>query len=164
MTKPVKSKDLFNYLSHLNQITETTLQPETEQTVDASQASEKLKIIIAEDTPLNMMLCKIIVSELMPNAEIYEAINGLEAVEQYQSIYPDLIFMDVQMPELDGIEATKKIRALEGIKSNRMPIVALTAGALKEEKEKCLAAGMDYFLTKPLESHEIQTVLNELFP
>ena len=66
------------------------------------------------------------------------------------------------MPELDGIEATKQIRAME-IMGKHIPIIALTAGALKEEKDKCLAAGMDEFLTKPLESTKIQTVLNKFF-
>jgi CheY-like chemotaxis protein len=79
---------------------------------------------------------KIILSQLMPNSEVYEARNGLEAIEQYKSISPDLIFMDVQMPELDGIEVTKKIRALEVNKSNHLPILDLTAGALKEEKRE----------------------------
>lgn len=68
------------------------------------------------------------------------------------------------MPELDGIEATQKIRALEVTNGNHIPIVALTAGALKEEKEKCLASGMDDFLTKPLETLKIQTVLHKFFP
>ena len=163
LNKPVKSQDLFNYLSNLDQTAETIPQKETEQTVKLSHTSEKIKILIAEDNPLNMVLSKTMLSQLMPNSEVYEARNGLEAIEQYKSISLDLIFMDIQMPELDGIEATKKIRALEVNKSNRLPIVALTAGALKEEKEKCLAAGMDDFLTKPLEYSKIQTVLNKFF-
>lgn len=163
LNKPVKSQDLFNYLSHLNQTTETVPQKKTEQTVKLNHTSKKIKILIAEDNPLNMVLSKTMLSQLMPNSEVYEARNGLEAIDQYKSICPDLIFMDVQMPELDGIEATKKIRELEVNKSDRLSIVALTAGALKEEKEKCLAAGMDDFLTKPLESTKIQTVLNKFF-
>ena len=163
LNKPVKSQDLFNYLSNLDQTAETIPQKETEQTVKLSHTSEKIKILIAEDNPLNMVLSKTMLSHLMPNSEVYEARNGLEAIEQYKSISLDLIFMDIQMPELDGIEATKKIRALEVNKSNHLPIVALTAGALKEEKEKCLAAGMDDFLTKPLEYSKIQTVLNKFF-
>jgi PAS domain S-box-containing protein len=163
LNKPVKSHDLFNYLSHLDQTSETIPQKESEQTIKLSHTSDKLKILIAEDNPLNMVLSKTILSQLLPNSEVYEARNGLEAIEQYQSISPDLIFMDVQMPELDGIEATKKIRALEVTTSNHLPIVALTAGALMDEKEKCLAAGMDDFLTKPLESKKIQTVLHKFF-
>lgn len=164
LNKPIKSHDLFNYLSHLNQTTEIIPQKETEQPIKLNHTSPKIKILIAEDNPLNMLLSKIMLSQLMPNSEVYEAKNGLEAIEQYQSISPDLIFMDVHMPELDGLEATKKIRALEVNTNNHLPIVALTAGALKEEKEKCLAAGMDEFLTKPLESKKIQSVFTKFFP
>ncbi|NUM37444.1 MAG: response regulator, partial [Candidatus Brocadiae bacterium] len=75
----------------------------------------------------------------------------------------DLILMDIQMPEMDGIETTKRIREQEKKSGNHIPIVALTAGALKEEKEKCMAAGMDDFLTKPLQYknllHSIQKFL-----
>ena len=163
LNKPIKSQDLFNCLSQLDQTSETITQNETEQTVNASHTSEKIKILIAEDNTLNMVLSKTLLAQLMPHSEVHEATNGLEAVEQYKSISPDLIFMDVHMPELDGIEATKKIRALEVNKSNRLPIIALTAGALKEGKDACLAAGMDDFLTKPLESKKIQAVLNKFF-
>lgn len=163
LNKPVKRQDLFTHLSHLDQTTETIPQNEAEQTVNASETSGKIKILIAEDNPLNMVLSKTIISQQMPNSEVYEAKNGLEAFEQYKSISPDLIFMDVHMPELDGIEVTQKIRAFEVNTSNHIPIIALTAGALKEEKEKCLAAGMDDFLTKPLESTKIQSVLSKFF-
>ncbi|NEV92971.1 PAS domain-containing protein [Psychroflexus sp. YR1-1] len=164
LNKPVKSEDLFNYLSRLHQKAATLPHQETEQTAaETDETSEKIKILIAEDNPLNMVLSKIMLSQLMPNSEVYEARNGLEAIEQYQSISPDLIFMDVHMPELDGIEATQKIRALEINPNNHLPIIALTAGALKEEKERCLASGMNYFLTKPLESTKIQAVLNKFF-
>jgi CheY-like chemotaxis protein len=72
---------------------------------------------------------------------------------------PDLIFMDVQMPEMSGIEATVKIRNFENGKPSRIPIVALTAGAVKGEKEKCLAAGMDDFLTKPIDREALHKIL-----
>lgn len=164
LNKPVKSFDLFNILSQISQKTETISRYyEAEQSVDISSASKKIKILIAEDNPLNMLLSKIILLQMMPNSKVYEARTGLEAVEQYNNVAPNLIFMDVHMPELDGIEATKRIRALEAGKGNRLPIIALTAGVLREEKEKCIAAGMDDFLTKPLESRKIQTVLNKLF-
>lgn len=164
LNKPVKSQDLFNYLSHLYQRTAIVPEQKTEQTeAETDVTSEKIKILIVEDNHLNMVLSKTILSLLIPNSEMYEAKNGLEAIEQYKSITPDLIFMDVHMPELDGIEATQQIRMLERNTSNHLPIIALTAGALKEDKEKCLAAGMDDFLTKPLESLKIQAVLNKFF-
>lgn len=163
LNKPVKSHELFNSLSQLHQTLAAIPQKETEQVAKVSNASEKIKILIAEDNSLNMVLSKTMLAQLMPNSKLYEAKNGLEAIELYRSTAPDLIFMDVQMPELDGIEATKKIRTLEGDGSTHLPIIALTAGALKEEKDKCIAAGMDDFLTKPLETQKIQTVLNKYF-
>src|SRR5690606_13346889 len=85
---------------------------------------------------------------IAPDAEIFEAIDGLEAVEQYKIAEPDIILMDVQMPNLNGIEATKEIRKLQ--KNFHVPIVALTAGAMSDERERCLEAGMDDFMTKPI--------------
>jgi PAS domain S-box-containing protein len=164
LSKPVKSHDLFTYLSHLNQKVATLPQQETGPTAEKiDKTSEKIKILIVEDNPLNMVLSKTILSQMMPNSEVYEARNGFEAIEQYKSINLDLIFMDVHMPELDGIETTKQIRSLETNTGNHLPIIALTAGALKEEKERCLAAGMDDFLTKPLETQKIQAVSNKFF-
>ncbi|RZS93571.1 PAS domain-containing hybrid sensor histidine kinase/response regulator [Aquimarina brevivitae] len=162
LNKPVKSLDLFNSLSNLHQSLKTEPKDKTEQVSKLKDANKKIKIIIAEDNPLNMVLSKTILSQLIPNSEVYEAKNGLEAVEQYKNISPDLIIMDIHMPELDGIEATKQIRAME-VTGKRIPIIALTAGAMKEEKDKCFAAGIDDFLTKPIVSAKIQTVLHKFF-
>lgn len=110
-----------------------------------------------------MVLSKTLLLQLMPNSEICEAADGLVAVAQYKKLNPDIVFMDIQMPELDGIGATKQIRIIEKGTGRHIPIIALTAGALKEEKEKCLAAGMDEFLTKPLEVQKIESVLKKFF-
>lgn len=157
----LKIDENVNSLSHSGQTMETIHQQVTEKSLPISNTIAKIKILIAEDNSLNMMLTKTMISKLIPNCECYEAKNGLEAIDQYQSILPDLIFMDIQMPELDGTEATKKIRELEINKSKQVPIIALTAGALKEEKDKCLGAGMDDFITKPIESSKIKAVLNK---
>jgi len=95
-----------------------------------------------------MLLAKTIIRRIAPNAEIYEAANGLEALEYCRMNKPNLILMDVQMPEMNGYEATKHIRQLNPMIT--APIIALTAGNVKSEKEKCLAAGMDDFLLKPI--------------
>uniref|UniRef100_UPI0030EF3299 hybrid sensor histidine kinase/response regulator n=1 Tax=uncultured Cyclobacterium sp. TaxID=453820 RepID=UPI0030EF3299 len=163
LTKPVKSHDLFIYLSNLNQELKASPKKEREETTHSIDPNEKIKIIIAEDNSLNMVLSKTLLLQLMPNSEIYEAKNGVIAVEQYKKIIPDIVFMDIQMPELDGIGATKQIRGIENSTGTHIPIIALTAGALKEEKEKCLAAGMDEFLTKPLEVQKIESVLKKFF-
>jgi CheY-like chemotaxis protein/HPt (histidine-containing phosphotransfer) domain-containing protein len=108
-----------------------------------------------------MVLIKAMISEIGSNIEIIEAKNGIEAIEKYQKMSPDLILMDVHMPELDGISATKKIREIELLSGNKVPIIALTAGALKEERESCFASGMNDFLTKPLVPEKIMTVIDK---
>jgi CheY-like chemotaxis protein len=95
-----------------------------------------------------MFLTKSYLNEIIPNSHIIEASNGNEAIEQYKREKPNLIFMDIRMPELNGIEATKIIRSLE--RDIEIPIIALTAGSLPGEKEKCVQAGMNDFLAKPL--------------
>lgn len=98
-----------------------------------------------------------------PKAEIIEAQNGQEAVEAFELHQPNLIFMDVQMPIKDGFAATRSIREIEGDSGVQTPIIALTAGALQTEKEACLAAGMNYFMTKPLEKQKILDLVREIF-
>jgi signal transduction histidine kinase/DNA-binding response OmpR family regulator len=161
LNKPVRRHDLFNNLTNLHKDLKPIPQKETEQKLNVSETSEKIKILIAEDNDLNMLLSKTLILGLMPNIEIYEAKNGREAIEQYKKTAPNLIFMDIHMPELNGLEAPKRIREMEKHTNNHLPIIALTAGALKVEKEKCIAAGMDDFLAKPLESQKIQTALNK---
>jgi len=160
LTKPVKGDDLYGYLCQVHE-------PERYQTQTVVSTTPKVQttlsgsvnILIAEDVAMNMMMIKALIGKIYPEAVLHEAVNGLEAVRLMSEVSPDLIFMDVQMPELDGLEATKKIRDLEKESGVHVPIIALTAGAFKEEEEKCLAAGMDDFLTKPVEPEKIKSVL-----
>lgn len=161
LSKPVKSSDLFIYLTNLNNENTTNLDNEMIDAPKADTIQENVKILIAEDVYLNMVLIKAMIAELGFKNEIIEAKNGFEAVEKYQEMSPDLILMDVHMPELDGISATKKIREIELITGKNVPIIALTAGALKEDQEQCFAVGMNDFLTKPLVPEKIATKLNK---
>jgi two-component system sensor histidine kinase/response regulator len=86
------------------------------------------------------------------------ATNGLEALEQWRHGYFDLIFMDVQMPELNGLQATTQIRREEAIGAH-VPIVAMTASAMSEERDRCLAAGMDDFISKPVSYKVIEQMI-----
>jgi CheY-like chemotaxis protein len=108
-----------------------------------------------------MILIKAILSKHLNHVEILEATNGCQAIELYKANDLNLIFMDVQMPECDGIEATQKIREIERLTNRHVPIIALTAGALKEEREKCFEAGMDDFLTKPVEQEKTKAVVDK---
>lgn len=122
---------------------------------------QALKFLVAEDIEINMVLIKAILKNIYPNAIITEAKTGLEVVEFIKLQRYDIILMDVHMPIMDGLEATGAVRNYQSNLSYKTPIIALTAGALKEEKEKCLAAGMDNFLTKPLDPSTLKQVLSE---
>lgn len=125
-----------------------------------------LRILVVEDVELNMKLICSLLKSILPEAEILEAENGQEALDAYLEQQPDLILMDIQMPVMDGLEATRKIRQteLEQSVSVSVPIVAITAAAMKEDRETFLAAGMDEVITKPVSILKIRELLGELFP
>ena len=127
--------------------------------IDAPVDTTKLnmKILIAEDNAINMLLIKTILKSLFPEAELLESVNGVEAISKFIAMEPDLILMDVQMPLLNGLEATERIRELKP--ESNIPIIALTAGTLKEERELCLSSGMNDFVSKPIVKDTIKEVI-----
>ncbi len=125
---------------------------------DKKRQREKTEILVVEDNRVNQMIAKQLLGKLGCNVEI--AANGLEACRALQSRAFDLVFMDCQMPEMDGFEATRTIRNRE-LGSRRTPIVALTAGVLKEEREQCYGAGMDDFLSKPIDRNQLEATLDK---
>lgn len=120
---------------------------------------KKVIILIVEDNKVNMLLLKTIVKNLNINSIIYECENGYEAVKQLENISPDLVFMDIQMPIMNGYEATKAIRITEIGKS--IPIIAVTAGAEKDERNKCLTAGMNDYISKPIIRGTVEEALRK---
>jgi len=162
LTKPVKGHDLHAYLCQVHEPQKNRKENIVSTTPKAQTAlSGSVNILIAEDVEMNMMMITALITQLYPEAILHEALNGVEAVRLMSEVSPDLIFMDVQMPEMDGLEATDKIRTLEKESGVHVPIVALTAGAFKGEMEKCLDAGMDDFLSKPVEPQKIKAVLEK---
>ncbi len=123
----------------------------------------KAVIMIVEDDIMNMKLFGSFLGIMVPDFTIIKAVNGREAVEKFKKEKPDLIFMDVQMPVMDGYEASGKIRRIEKIKGGRVPIIALTASAFKGEKEKCIQNGMDDFMSKPIEYEVLKNMLEKYF-
>lgn len=124
---------------------------------------DDLKILIADDDKINQRLATITLSQLGLKCDI--ASNGEEAVEKHKINKYDFIFMDMHMPVLGGIDATRKIRAYEkqiDLK-NQVYIVALTASELSEKKEECFEAGMNEFLEKPLQKKILQGIINHSF-
>ncbi len=122
--------------------------------------NELKHILVAEDVETNQKIAKEMITLLGYAVDI--AANGEEALNKYQKNKYELIFMDCQMPVTDGYEATRKIREVEHVqKLSRTPIVALTAGFDRDDKEKCNDAGMDYYLTKPFSVSDLRQVLHK---
>ncbi|MBX9768987.1 MAG: response regulator [Bdellovibrionales bacterium] len=117
-----------------------------------------MRILIAEDNIVNQKVLRIILERYGADYEIAE--TGAIAVEKFASGSFDLVLMDCQMPQMDGLEASRKIRELETQQSRkRTPIVAMTANAMKGDRERCLSHGMDDFLAKPFKSNELISVV-----
>jgi PAS domain S-box-containing protein len=114
-------------------------------------------ILIVEDNKINMLLTKILVKNLIPNCTIFEASDGRKALRQFMKQKIDLILMDVQMPYKNGYEATVEIRKFKD--SKQIPIIALTAGILVEEKDNCIKFGMNDYISKPVVESELERVL-----
>ena len=197
ITKPVKLRDLYNYLLNLSKSGEIPPLPErtphkaisetqdssSDQNSDTTKTPqiviknsprlssnesklhpsldliEKPVILVAEDVHMNLILMRTLIKNFIPDAKIYEAYNGMEAFNITEAQKPDLIFMDVQMPVMDGLAATRQIRKTEKPKNIHTTIIALTAGVSQNDREECLHAGMDYYLAKPINQKELQNTL-----
>jgi len=122
------------------------------------ETSASLRVLLAEDNLVNQRLAVRLLEKR--GHSVVVAGNGREALAAFESGGFDLILMDLQMPEMDGFEATTAIRERERESGNRVPIVALTAHAMKGDREKCLAGGMDGYLTKPIRPAELYDVLD----
>ncbi|MCC5816539.1 MAG: response regulator [Leptospira sp.] len=118
-------------------------------------------ILIAEDVDINLLYVRRLVKKFAPNSNILEARNGREALGFINQYYPDLILMDIQMPEMDGLETAKIIRESEDVGKRNIPIIALSAGVLQEQKDACLKSGMNGFLPKPIDSQEFNEILTK---
>ncbi|CCK78447.1 hybrid sensor histidine kinase/response regulator [Desulfobacula toluolica] len=160
LTKPVRQSDLQNSLL---KVLSQTLKGERFQSV-TRQTSEKeikpfdLHILVAEDNLTNQEVTMGMLRKF--GCRVSLAVNGSQAVEIFLKELPDLVLMDCQMPEMDGYQAAGEIRKHEKALNIRTPIVALTAHALEGDKEKCLAAGMDDYLSKPFKSEMLQFIIN----
>ncbi|NBF39580.1 MAG: response regulator [Spirochaetes bacterium] len=122
-----------------------------------------VRILVAEDEKINRLVTRRMIDRLVSNAEVVTANDGRHAVEAFASGEFDLVFMDVQMPEMDGYEATMAIREAEG-PDRRTPLIALTAGVVQGERERCLDAGMDDYVSKPVDLKRLEEALTKWLP
>ena len=166
LPKPIKQSDLFDaILMTMGLPSEETPTVITRHTI--YEARETFNILLAEDNLINQTLAiKLLEAR---GHRVALASNGVEAVAEFKKGDFDLILMDIQMPEMDGFEATKAIRDLEGERrkeetstSERIPIVAMTAHALTGDRERCIAAGMDDYVSKPIKPEALYSVINNV--
>ena len=162
ITKPVKTKVLREKLIRMLEMKHNKESRHTSSTqIDLSTQLGPLKILVVEDNLINQKVALKHLSKLGFQADV--AGNGIEAVEACEMIAYDLILMDLQMPEMDGLEATKEIRKREAHKEVKPIIVALTANVTLKAKEDSFEAGMDDYLTKPIKKDTFKNVLLKWF-
>ncbi|WP_439555278.1 response regulator, partial [Dyadobacter sp.] len=158
LSKPVKIDDIVGFV---NRVSRKTIASVFEQKtkLPAPVSGAKLQVLIADDNNANLFLTNILVKRLLPNSIISQARDGSQALGICTTSIPDLILMDIQMPEMDGYEATRQIRKLAG--AGQLPIIALSAGSFIEDREKSVLAGMSAYLTKPINEQALRQVLSE---
>ena len=160
--KPLKQADLFNALTTaLGNVKTVTKALRPRETIDSSLAARMpLRILIAEDNPINQQVARRILQQFGYQSDI--VCNGQEAVNVVSKQRYDLLFMDVQMPVMDGLEATRQIRSI--LTPDQRPyLAAMTANAMKEDRALCLNAGMDDYISKPIRPGDLRDVISRAF-
>lgn len=165
LTKPIRQSALMDTLARVlagkNQAEQTT--DRAQRTADSETAGQRM-ILLVEDNPTNQKLATLQLRKL--GFAVYAAPNGRVALERLATM-PDafaLVLMDCQMPEMDGFTATRAIRKQELLSGRHIPIVAMTANAMEGDREECLAAGMDDYLSKPVQIEQLERVLRRWVP
>ena len=123
---------------------------------------KRLRVLIAEDNAVNQLVARKMLERAGHRVDCVS--DGAQALAKYQSQPYDLILMDVQMPQMDGCEAARQIREVEKNQGGHICIIALTAHVMSSDRERCLRAGMDHHLAKPLKFYELYALLSQLFP
>ncbi len=162
LAKPIRQSRLPRMVATaVGRMRESQERPEAAGADDSQAAAPRRqgRVLVAEDNLLNQTVTVKTLERLGYRADVVG--NGAEAVNAVRRLPYDIVLMDCQMPEMDGYEATRAIRALEGHDSRRLPIVALTASALPGDIERCLAVGMDAILSKPLSRGELATTVEQ---
>ena len=160
LSKPLKASQLYNTLLQLLTAGRAG-EEEVETVTDGKRARSTLRILLAEDNAMNQKVALRLLEQLGYRADV--ARNGLEAIEALERQPYDVVLMDVQMPELDGLDATRRICERWPAES-RPHIIAMTANALPEDREACFAAGMNDYVAKPIRAEELVAALKRAKP
>jgi PAS domain S-box-containing protein len=159
LAKPFKASQLYNTLLRL--LTAGAEEEEVEPVADTKRARSALRILLAEDNAMNQKVALRLLEQLGYRADV--ANNGLEAISALERQPYDVVLMDVQMPELDGLDATRRI-CEQWPDETRPHIIAMTANALPEDREACFAAGMNDYVAKPIRAEELVAALKRAKP
>jgi CheY-like chemotaxis protein/HPt (histidine-containing phosphotransfer) domain-containing protein len=157
VTRPVLPRDL------LDALTNGARRRSAEAPAGRSVASEArrprwgLRVLLVEDNKVNQMLAVALLRKRRHDVTVAD--DGRQAVELVRRCEFDVVLMDVQMPEMDGLEATRLIRAMEVGRSRRLPIIAVTAHTMEEDRQRCLDAGMDDYVRKPIEPTDLEAAI-----
>jgi signal transduction histidine kinase/DNA-binding response OmpR family regulator len=165
LTKPIRHREMMDCLSAV--MAGTFMFPQTSSIVTHHTIREirrgVVRILLAEDNITNQQVALGILKKLGLRADAVA--NGAEAVKALESIPYDLVLMDVLMPEMDGLEATRKIRNPQSaVRNHQIPIIAMTAGAMQGDREKCLEAGMNDYVSKPISPQALADALDKWLP
>jgi two-component system, sensor histidine kinase and response regulator len=160
LTKPIKQSELFDVIiSAIGQpVGERPRAPQRRKRLQPGQ--RRLQVLVAEDNQVNQLVARRIFEKLGHQVTVVN--NGREALAAVQAGQFDLIAMDVQMPEMDGLAATGALRELEKTSGTHVPILAMTAHAMKGDRERCLAAGMDGYTSKPIRIRDLEQAIAQL--
>ncbi|MCK5241737.1 response regulator [bacterium] len=161
LTKPIKKSDLQNAVT-MGLCTDNTLSKKPSMITKhvLKEKQRQLNILVVEDNSINRQLMIALLSKR--GDAISEAEDGEQALQKLQEYSFDIVLMDVQMPHMDGLEATAEIRKQEAGTGRHVPIIAMTAHALQGDRERCLASGMDDYISKPINRHKLFELLDRL--
>ncbi len=157
LRKPYKQSRLLSCLSGLSTGAESAISAGSLAQVPANATYNKFHILVVEDHPVNQKLAQLQLKEL--GCTVVAVSNGMEAIKEVCNSTYSLILMDCQMPEMDGFQATRAIRKLEEVSGGHSIIVAMTAQAMSGDRELCIAAGMDDYITKPVNLKKLEMIL-----
>jgi two-component system sensor histidine kinase/response regulator len=161
LTKPIQQSELLDAIvTALGTRAMNETSPSVVTRHSLRESRNHLEILLAEDNAVNQLVARRLLEKYGHSVTV--ANDGKKALEAMEEKRFDLVLMDIQMPEMNGFQATQAIREKEKVTGKRTPIVAMTAHTMKGDKEKCIAAGMDSYLTKPIRTEELLAVLDEI--
>jgi len=157
LTKPIKQSELFDVM--IEALGQDIEERSRHETAAVPSRVAPLAVLVAEDNPVNQLVARRTLEKLGHRVAVVG--DGREAVRKVQTGKFGLVAMDVQMPQMDGLDATRAIRTWEKSTGGHIPIIAMTAHAMKGDRERCLAAGMDSYTSKPIRSRDLEQAIAE---